>query len=874
MALLVEEAGTLFATLDVAELLPAIVQLAQRVLTADGHGLWLCDLASDSWRIASASGVSDQYRARTTAAITQRPMTVQMLEPLVVPDIDEAEWMNAEHRAAQHDEGIRAMLVVPLRIAGDVHGTIAFYYREPRTFEDDDVSAAAALGSLAASALRSAELHEELRRTADDHRFLAEASHLLASSLDYETTLSNVAALAVPQFADWCSIDMVGEDGSIRRLTVAHADPAKVVWANEFAAQYEPDLDAPTGVPAVIRTGEPELYPEVTDEMLVESTKDRPELLEVLRELGLRSVMVVPLVARDRPVGAITFVAAESGRQYGDQELELAKHLARRAALAVDNARLFREADRAVAEKEDSLARLRFLGEASELVSSSLDYETTLHNVAALVVPDYADWCAIDLLEPEGTMRRLAVVHRDPAKERWAEISRTRYPPHQEEREGTGKVMQSGKPALYHVIEDELLVESTHNAEHLETLRQLGMRSALVVPLIARGRTFGALMLVSSDDSRLYTEDDLVLAEELARRVSVAVDNARLYRAAEERAQAALALSHVGDGVFLIDRDEVVRLWNPAAEEITGLREADVVGRRADEAVPSWEEFAEVAPDPSAAAPVAGRPRTVPLEIEGRELWLSVSAVVFSEGAVFAFRDLTEEYALDRMKVDFISTVSHELRTPLAAIYGAALTLRRADVKLDEVREDQLLTVVADESERLARIVNEILWASRVESGTIQISIERCDATELARSVVDAARAHLPENIGLALQSADDLPPVAADPDKVLQVLTNLLDNAIKYSPDGGRVVVELDRTGDHVRFAITDEGLGIPAPEQERVFEKFHRLDPNLTRGVGGTGLGLYVCRELVRTMGGRIWVDSREGAGSTFAIELPVAA
>jgi signal transduction histidine kinase len=246
--------------------------------------------------------------------------------------------------------------------------------------------------------------------------------------------------------------------------------------------------------------------------------------------------------------------------------------------------------------------------------------------------------------------------------------------------------------------------------------------------------------------------------------------------------------------------------------------------------------------------------------------------VKYPDGTVYAFRDLTEERALERMRSDFVSTVSHELRTPLAAIYGAALTLRREDLPLPPDQRAGLLDVIAGESDRLARIVNDILWASRVDARTLQVTLESCDVGALAADVVAAARLHLPAGIELDVQLAPEAAFASCDADKLRQVLTNLVDNAIKYSPDGGRVDVTVS-AGERVRIAVRDQGLGIPLGEQARIFEKFYRLDPNLTRGVGGTGLGLYICRELVRMMDGVIWVVSREGAGSTFTVELKPA-
>jgi signal transduction histidine kinase len=225
----------------------------------------------------------------------------------------------------------------------------------------------------------------------------------------------------------------------------------------------------------------------------------------------------------------------------------------------------------------------------------------------------------------------------------------------------------------------------------------------------------------------------------------------------------------------------------------------------------------------------------------------------------------------DRLKDEFIAVISHELRTPLTSVYGAALTLQKRDVSEDV--QDALLDIVSNEAGRLARLLDDALSASRLHADRETFDIEPIDGSEVARSVVEATRPRVPEGLTIELVAADELPLVAADPDKLRQVLVNLTENAIKYSPDGGRIQMLVDREGPAMRFSVRDPGIGIAAEEQARIFERFHRLDPNMTRGVGGTGLGLYICRELVQRMGGRIWVTSGEGAGSTFSFDLPLA-
>jgi signal transduction histidine kinase len=287
--------------------------------------------------------------------------------------------------------------------------------------------------------------------------------------------------------------------------------------------------------------------------------------------------------------------------------------------------------------------------------------------------------------------------------------------------------------------------------------------------------------------------------------------------------------------------------------------------------VPGWETVAARVPVATAGDPASAE--SVPLEVEGRELWLSISGVGYEDGTVYAFRDLTTERALEEIRQDLVATVSHELRTPLAAIYGAALTLRRPDIELEMQLRDKLLEVIAQESERLSVIVNDLLLASRLDAGLLQVNVVRCDPRTLAEEVVAAAQTHLPEGVELRLEAPARLPAVTADPEQLRQVLTNLVDNAVKYSPDGGPVRVRLATENGSLRFSVSDRGLGIPETEQRRIFEKFYRLDPQMTRGIGGTGLGLYISRELVRRVEGRIWVESRAGQGSTFHVEIPLA-
>ena len=523
-----------------------------------------------------------------------------------------------------------------------------------------------------------------------------------------------------------------------------------------------------------------------------------------------------------------------------------------------------------IEERRVAEERQQFLAEAGWVLGSSLDYERTLADVAQLVVPQIADWCAIDVFV-EGRLERLALAHVDPIKRTLArELDE---PMLKAARAAGAAAIRDQEPVLVAEVDEAALAAFGFDERQLEIAHAIGPRSYVTVPLVARGEVLGSISLVTDWASgRTYGEDDLALARELARHAAIAIDNAQLYEEAERRAQAARVLESVGDGVVLIDRDGVIRLWNPAAAAIVGLSEADVLGRAIADVIPRWSEIARVVPIASSPAePV--RAVTTPVEIQGRELWISGSGVALAEGVVYAFRDLTEEHRLEKMRADFVATVSHELRTPLAAIYGSAQTIRRPDLDLEDGIRDELLAVIANESDRLAAIVNDLLLSSHLDSGRLPVQIESCDAAELATTVIESARTHLPDGVEVELETAADVPLVAADPGQLRQVLGNLVDNAIKYSPGGGAVSVRVENGEGRVRFTVGDHGIGMPTSELRRIFEKFYRLDPDMTRGIGGTGLGLYISRELVRRMAGTISVESKLGEGSTFVVELPAA-
>jgi signal transduction histidine kinase len=234
-------------------------------------------------------------------------------------------------------------------------------------------------------------------------------------------------------------------------------------------------------------------------------------------------------------------------------------------------------------------------------------------------------------------------------------------------------------------------------------------------------------------------------------------------------------------------------------------------------------------------------------------------------------KSLTRQRVLDQVKDEFIAVISHEIRTPLASVYGGALTLEQRDLSYETQR--RLIGIIRSESTRLKRLVDDVLCASRLESRPIGSNGKPADPVAVLHEVAETATETAPPNVSVVTRAEEGLPQVASDADQLRHVLSNLVDNAIKYSPDGGTVEVVARQTPGRVSFAVKDEGIGVPEEERERIFEKFTRLDPQMTRGIGGTGLGLYICHEIVMQLGGGIWVTGNEGRGSTFGFEIPIA-
>ncbi len=335
-----------------------------------------------------------------------------------------------------------------------------------------------------------------------------------------------------------------------------------------------------------------------------------------------------------------------------------------------------------------------------------------------------------------------------------------------------------------------------------------------------------------------------------------------------ERGKLAAVLSHMSDGVLIVDSKGDVQLVNPAVERMFSLRSDNLSGRslvevvRHHQLVELWRRCQET-----------GVQQVVTIEISAEKFFLQAVATPLKEAIpgsiLLLLQDLTRMRRLETVRQDFVSNVSHELRTPLASLKALTETLQEGALD-DPPAAHRFLSRMDTEIDTLTQMVHELLELSRIESGKVPIQRRvLAPATLLGPAVermrVQAERARLT----LTLQCPDNLPNVAADPERIEQVLVNLLHNAIKFTPPGGEITVAADEKDGQVRFSVHDTGVGIAPKDLERIFERFYKADR--ARTGGGTGLGLSIARHVVEAHGGRIWAESTLGQGSAFFFTLP---
>jgi PAS domain S-box-containing protein len=830
-------AQALTGALELNTVLERLVQEVAQLLEADASDCYLYDQERGVLRCAAVQGFAPALVGFEFPA-TRGLAGVAIREGRPVLGSDYGEIADGVPNDAY--AGFTDALVAPMRWSDEVQGVLGVGRRHARPFTDRDAEVLEAFAGLASLALRNAETFTLSSRQARVQRGFYRIASVLGQSLSRAATLEAIAQAAADALGGAAAAVLMPTG---RRLALA----GSYQLSDRFAAVLRDGIERGDG--PLVRAAEQGRV------IAAPAIADDERLPEAWREIagrsGYQALLAVPVESpRDEGGGVVAVLFAEE-RLFSDDDLELARHLADATRGALERSELF-EAEHSARALAQQLTR------TGRLLTTELDPAAVLDEVVQQA-PELvnADACAIRVLEDNELVVNAAVgLGADAVLGTRVAASSLL----------SGDVLQSRSPVA---LED---AASDSRMRALDPMLSSGHTAFLGVPLGGpEGVTLGVLA-VYAREPRAWRQEEIEAMLALAASTSAALANAELYqRVALEKERSFAILANIADGIVAVDRDGRVVLWNDAAQKITGVPADNALGRAADEILSSpLESGSETPLGDRIVAIMRGR----------EEVYLSVTEAVMQDpagavaGRIFAFRDISADRLVEQMKSDFVSTVSHELRTPLTSIYGFAETLLRQDVLFGEAERATFLGYIASESQRLTQIVDALLNVARLDTGDLQVNLAPTDVRDVVDEVVQSAQEAGTNGHRFVLDLPPEPLPATADRDKLRQVFSILVDNALRYSPEGGTVTVGLERKEGSIEVSVADEGIGIPQADQEQIFRKFYRgADAEARSGPGGTGLGLFIARGLVTAMGGRIWVESREGEGSTFAFALPAA-
>jgi PAS domain S-box-containing protein len=633
-----------------------------------------------------------------------------------------------------------ALASVPLRAEGRVTGAITIIFEGDRDFQDDDRELLIAMAAQCSQALERARLYELSLSIQED----------LRSSRDQlGTILANIAEGVTVQDA---SGNLIYANTVAANLCGFDSPEDLVANAREMPARFE----------VFDESGHPISFAELPGRRLINDASQRyGEILLQYRD-------------RDTRERRWTILDATSVRDDAD-----------RLQLVVS---IFRD----ITERKRQTDASELLAAAGSVLAATLDVQVGLQQFVDLAVPSFADWAIVDLLDGERRIRRIALSHDNPADDALAAAVRGNTDTVAARGGIIEQVLRNGRGELivnWGADEPRFVLEDTSRQSVVDRMQ---IQSWIVVPLVARRQTFGALTFATARSGRRFSHADFELAGDLAARAALALDNARLYSDAQEQAQHQSTLN-----VAL--RETIDERDNAVAELRQALRTRD----------------------------------------------------------------------------EFLASASHDLKNPLASVKATAQLLQRRLDRPGPLDNDRLregLTRIDQISTRAAGVVDELLDLARMQMGApLDLDRQRSSLIAMARGVVGEQQSSERHPIELSVEAEPDALDGIWDVRRLGRVLTNLLDNAIKYTPDGGPISVRLRRDGDWAVLEVTDQGIGVPAADQARIFERFQRAS-NVAGRIGGTGIGLASARHIVESHGGTIVLASREGRGATFSVRLPV--
>ncbi len=787
-------------------------------------------------------------------------------------------------------QGTHALLILPLAGGTNLRALVFVHMLQEHHFTSVEIELARTICNQTGIALESARLFNTTVARAEQLATINRASHEIGISLDPEEIYVAIhTATKQLMSAESFVIALLDEEKQeIEGVYLVDSD-------GRAPARKIPPGEGLSG--RVISTGEPLLIPDVEQvEALGGKTfgKDQP-----------RSIVAVPILMGGKVMGMLS-AQSHQPNIYGEDELQILGTMANQAAVSIQNGRLFAETRRLAQELEQ-----RVIERTSELGHEKRNTETLLRiltEVSASLDLDRALNRTLSLLNEAIGAEQGTVLMLDPESNTLQYRAGYGYvaPLGTEARkENKAATLNSGEGLAGWVIKKRqavLIGDVTRDDRWVQLpLNTPAHRSAIVAPLTIGEDAIGALMVFHRQEN-YFTSDQLNLVQAIGNQVAVAINNAQLYELIRDQAERLggmlrneqveasrqqAILEAVADGVLVTDSANQINFINVSARRILNLDSGQVIDHSLDEfiglfgrAAQTWMQTIHTwSEDPETFE--TGETYAEQLTLEtGRVVLVHLAPVIWRNeflGTVSIFRDITHEVEVDRLKSEFVATVSHELRTPMTSIKGYVDVLLMGAAGALSENQTHFLDIVRSNTERLNVLVNDLLDVSRIESGRVALSLQPLDLKEVADDVMmNVLRRSDEENkpIGIALDADPDLPRVLGDMERVRQVIGNLVDNAYHYTPANGQINIRMYPLNGQVQVDIKDNGIGIPAVDQERVFDRFYRGEDPLVLATPGTGLGLAIVRQLVKMHKGRIWIKSSgvQGEGSTFSFTLPV--
>jgi PAS domain S-box-containing protein len=829
-AALLKAGQVLTSDLRFSSVIQRLVGEVVQLLRADAADCWVFDETRTLLRCEAVLGVPERNVGREIVPHGTFQQVLSTGRPVLKRDFG-----RAESPTPTEDYRVFAEVMdAPITWLGEVRGVLGVCAKEHGRFDEKDLELLDTFARLASLALHNAESFGERERQAQVQRGFYRIAEVLGSTLSLGETLDALAQAAC---------DALG--GSSALVLEPQGDRLALSGSHELPGDLRHGLAA--GIPGHLSplraaAGEGRI---LSSSSLEGDDRFKESLRTLLTGQGYHSLIAAPVVGAQGQKHAVVVLFREE-RTFSDDDLALARHLTGAARGALDRAELFEGERRAHVFSQ----RLADIG---GLLATKLDpvaaFEEVVREAPALLDADAA---VLRLLDNDDLVVRAA----------WGPgTNGIRNMRSSSAGGAVGIAAQSRAPLS---VSD---ARETPRFGHEDPLLASGMVSCVAVPMLLHGGGLSGVLTVYDSEVRTWREDEVQALAALAATASAVFSSAELYqRVAEEKERSEAILANIADGIVAVDRDGNIVLWNATAEQISGVPAAEALGRRVSRVL--QRDLAAGEGDPPGE-------RSLSIQRGDKEVWLSVSEAVMLDangtiaGRVFAFRDVSSERVVEQMKSDFVATVSHELRTPLTSIYGFAETLLRGDVEFSEAERSTFLGYIASESGRLINIVDDLLSVARLETGTLHLNSEEIDIGAIAGEVVARVQEHAERwEFDLDIPATGVI--VEADREKLSQVLLNLVDNAVKFSPEGGRISISALRRPESAEVRVSDQGVGIPRADQQRIFSKFYRAE-STGPGVQGTGLGLFLARGLLLAMGGKIWVESKEGQGSTFVFELP---